>query len=234
MPRPLRTSELTTPEAEYRTKAEWAYLQLRRWIQSGELEPGDRLDQEVLARRLKISRVPLRQALVKLRADGLVVGRPHAGATVAPLSLADAEDIYAARAALEPMLTEAAVVCCTDGTVCELEELISLQRKALDQGDRRGFLELDRKFHERLYGEAGYPTSLDLVQRLRDLSDRYVAAYKGDALRSHATLVEHREIVRLCGMRDAAGAAHVMRAHVRQGIEYLRQRSETLDSSIAQ
>jgi DNA-binding GntR family transcriptional regulator len=231
MPRPLRTSELTTPDAEYRTKAEWAYLQLRRWIQSGELEPGDRLNQEVLAGRLKISRAPLRQALVKLQADGLVVGRPHAGATVAPLSLADAGDIYAARAALEPMLTEAAVVCCTEGAVRELEELISLQRKALDQGDRRDFLELDRKFHERLYGEAGYPTSLDLVQRLRDLSDRY-AAYQGDARRSHATLVEHREIVRLCGMRDAAGAAHVMRAHVRQGIEYLRQRSETLDTSI--
>lgn len=224
----------STNETGFRTKADWAYLQLRRWIQSGAIEPGMRLDQEDLAARLGISRVPLRQALVKLQADGLVVSRPHAGATVAPLSLADAEDIYAARAVLEPMLTEAAVERMVDETVRELERFTTEQQKALEAGDRQYFLQLDRQFHERLYTETGYRTSLDIVQRLRDLSDRYVAAYQGDAQRSYTTLVEHREIVRLCGVRDGVGAARLMRDHVQHGIEYLRQRSATPDSTITQ
>jgi DNA-binding GntR family transcriptional regulator len=208
----------------FRTKADWAYQQLRRWIQSGALEPGERLDQEDLAMRLGISRVPLRQALVRLQAEGLVVGRPHAGATVAPLSLADAEDIYAARAALEPMLTGAAVARLSEGTVGDLEDLIGQQEKALQAGERQVFLALDRQFHDRLYQEAGYPTSLDLVQRLRDHSDRYVAAYQGDVQRSNATLMEHREIVRACASRDFDEAVRLMRAHVEHGIEYLRRR----------
>lgn len=220
-------------ETGYRTKADWAYLQLRRWIQSGALEPGERLDQEDLAARLGISRVPLRQALVKLQADELVVSRPHASATVAPLSLADAEDIYAARAALEPMLAEAAVARMADDTVRELEWFTGEQQKALEAGDRAHFLELDRRFHERLYAGASYRTSLDLVRRLRDLSDRYVAAYQGDAQRSYTTLIEHREIVRLCAARDGAGAARLVRDHVQHGIEYLRRRSATTDSTIS-
>lgn len=219
-------------EAGYRTKADWAYLQLRRWIQSGALEAEQRLDQEELAARLGISRVPLRQALVRLEADGLVVSRPHAGATVAPLSLAYAEDIYAARAALEPMLTEAAVARITDETVRALEWFIAQQQETLKRGDRSQLLELDRQFHTRLYSEAGYGTSLDLVQRLRDLSDRYVAAYQGDTQRSKATLREHREIVRLCSARDGPGAARLMREHVQHGIEYLRQCSASFDGTI--
>lgn len=215
----------TTIGAGYRTKSEWAYVQLRQWIQSGALGPEERLDQEDLAARLGISRAPLRQALVKLQADGLVSSRPHAGATVAPLSLADAEDIYAARSVLEPMLTEVATARMDENAVQELQLLIQEQEKMLKAGDRTEFLALDRQFHARLYSEAGYSTSIDLVDRLRDLSERYVAAYQGDAQRSDTTLIEHREIVRLCAEGDGAGAARAMRDHVSRGIEYLREKS---------
>ena len=233
MPATRLNPNMSADPAGYRTKAEWAYLQLRQWIQSGALEPEERLDQEDLAARLGVSRVPLRQALIKLQADGLVVSRPHAGATVAPLSLADAEDIYAARAVLEPMLTEIAAARIADEAVSELEHLTAEQQKALEAGDRAHFLSLDREFHERLYTEAGYRTSLDLVKRLRDLSERYVAAYQGEAERSNATLVEHREIVQLCAERDGVGAARAILDHVRHGIEYLRQRSAAEGNAIS-
>lgn len=207
----------------YRTKTEWAYIQLRRWIQSGELGAEQRLDQQQLAARLGVSRVPLRQALVRLQADGLVVGRHHVSATVAPLSFEHAEDIYAGRGALEPMLTEAAVRRLDDGTIRDLKYLLEEQQEALAAGKRPRFLELDRRFHSRLYQESGYRTSVDLVHRLRDLSDRYVAAFQGDAERSHSTLLEHHEIVRACASRDAAEAGRLVREHVRRGIEFLRQ-----------
>jgi DNA-binding GntR family transcriptional regulator len=224
-----QTPQLDLPpdSAGYRTKADWAYLQLRRWIQSGVLEAEQRLDQEELAARLGVSRVPLRQALVRLQAEGLVVGRPHLGANVAPLSLAHAEDIYAGRGALEPMLAKAAVARLSEDTLRDLDRLLDEQQSALEEGDRPLFLELDRRFHRRLYEEAGYRTSLELVQRLRDLSDRYVARFQGDPERSRSTLSEHREIVRACAARDATRAARLVREHVRHGIEFLRQASRT-------
>jgi DNA-binding GntR family transcriptional regulator len=214
--------DLSPDFSGYRTKADWAYLQLRRWIQSGALEADQRLDQEQLAGRLGVSRVPLRQALVRLQADGLVIAPPHVGATVAPLSLEHAEDIYAARAALEPMLTEVAVQRIDDASIGVLEALLDEQKNALEAGARALFLDLDRRFHTRLYEVSGYRTSVELVQRLRDLSDRYVAAFQGDTRRSQGTLREHREIISACLEHDAGKAARLMEEHVRRGIEFLR------------
>jgi DNA-binding GntR family transcriptional regulator len=225
VPGPKQTRQLDLPPEStgYRTKTEWAYIQLRRWIQSGELEAEQRLDQQQLAMRLGVSRVPLRQALVRLQADGLVVAHHHLSATVAPMSLEHAEDIYASRGALEPMLTEVAVQRLDDSTIRDLNSLLEEQQEALAAGLRPRFLELDRRFHNRLYQESGYHTSVDLVHRLRDLSDRYVAAFQGDAERSQSTLLEHHHIVRACASRDAAEAARLVRDHVRRGIEFLRQ-----------
>jgi DNA-binding GntR family transcriptional regulator len=225
VPRPKQAHQLNLlPESTgHRTKTEWAYIQLRRWIRSGELEADQRLDQQQLAERLGVSRVPLRQALVRLQADGLVVARHHFSATVAPLSFEHAEDIYASRGALEPMLAEAAVQRLDNGTIRDLNSLLDEQKEALAAGLRPRFLDLDRRFHNRLYQESGYHTSIDLVHRLRDLSDRYVAAFQGDAERSQSTLLEHHDIVRACTSRDAAEAARLVRNHVRRGIEFLRQ-----------
>ncbi|WP_166434071.1 GntR family transcriptional regulator [Roseovarius spongiae] len=231
---PRSKSSDAAGETGYRTKAEWAYLQVRGWIQSGILEPEERLDQEELAARLGISRIPLRQALVKLQSDGLIVSRPHAGATVAPLSLTDAEDIYAARAVLEPMLTEAAAATMGEEAIGELRQIVARQETAGEAGDRLLFLDLDREFHERLYHGAGYRISLDLVNRLRDLSERYVALYQGDAQRSQATLSEHDEILGHCAARDGAAAAAAMRDHIRHGIEYLRKRAGAPGSDISE
>jgi DNA-binding GntR family transcriptional regulator len=98
------------PLLEFRTKTEMAHEQLRRWIVSGRLAPGQRLDQAWLAGELRVSRMPLRQALLRLEADGLIHNEPHRGAIVAPLSLAELTDVYAARGAMESMLAEAGAV----------------------------------------------------------------------------------------------------------------------------
>lgn len=228
-----RGFDLEPDSAGYRTKADYAYLQLRRWIQSGALEAEQRLDQEELAGRLGVSRVPLRQALVRLQADGLVVGRPHVGASVAPLSLAHAEDVYAGRCALEPMLTVIAVPRLTDVIVQELDELCNEQERALGEGQRELFLSIDRRFHRRLYEVSGYDTSTALVERLRDLSDRYVAAFQGDAERSRRTLEEHRQILAKCATREAASAGRLVCEHIQRGIAFLRQMSRAAETGTA-
>lgn len=211
------------PGPGFRTKADWAYLQLRQWIQAGVLSPGQRLDQEQLAHRLAVSRVPLRQALVRLGADGLVLNRPHAGATVAPLSLADAEDIYASRNVLEVMLTEVAVPKLTEETLFRLGHNLQQQQQALEGGRLDSLLIVDRQFHELMYQPSGYARSLELVGRLRDLSDRYVAAYHNHRERATASLTQHRALYEACVAGDSVAAANLVHGHVIEGIYVLRQ-----------
>lgn len=199
-----------------------AYEQLRRWILTGRLKPGERLDQAWLARHMRVSRTPLRQALLRLTSERLVEAEPHRSAVVAPLSLIEVEDLYHSRRALETMLAEAAAAKLTETTLKQMRDLLLQQERAVKTGDADRFTELDREFHFALYRAAGYARAYDILEELRDSSDRYVrfyALYKNGAAES---LVEHRRILQLCADRDVAGIRHAVDHHVVRGLETLR------------
>ena len=207
----------------FRTKTDWAHLQLREWIQTGELAPGQRLEQERLAAELGVSRDPLRSALVRLQAEGLVVGRAHAGFSVAPLSLHEARDVYACREAVEVMLAATAAPLLDDDAVQGLEELLGRQRQAGGDRDLTSYLQLDRQFHELLYGRSFYTQSLDVVTRLRDLSDRYVFTFLGHTTHLQESLAEHAALLEACRDRDSRAVAEATRHHVTHGLTVLTE-----------
>ena len=132
---------------DYRTKVDVAYEQLRRWILTGRLKPGEKLDQAWLASRIKVSRTPLRQALLRLASERLVAAEPHRSAVVALLSLVEIEDLYQSRRALESMLAEAGAAKLTASTLKEMRDVLALQERAVKDGDPGRFTELDREFH---------------------------------------------------------------------------------------
>lgn len=207
---------------DYRTKVDVAYEQLRRWILSGRLKPGQKLDQAWLAGHIRVSRTPLRQALLRLASERLIDAEPHRSAVVAPLSLIEIEDLYQSRRALESMLAEAGASRVTESTIRQMEDVIEMQDRAVKAGDPDRFTELDREFHFALYRAAGYARAYDLIQGLRDSSERYVrfyAVYKDGAAES---LGEHRRILQLCVDRDLAGVRHEVEHHVMRGLETLR------------
>lgn len=207
---------------DYRTKVDVAYEQLRRWILTGRLKPGERLDQAWLARHMHVSRTPLRQALLRLASERLIDAEPHRSAVVAPLSLVEIEDLYQSRRALESMLAEAGATRLTQATVKQMQEVLDMQERAVKSGDPDRFTELDREFHFALYRAAGYARAYDIIQELRDSSERYVrfyAVYKDGAAES---LGEHRRILQLCVDGDVAGVKHMVEHHVIHGLEILR------------
>jgi DNA-binding GntR family transcriptional regulator len=206
----------------FRTKGEWAYLQIHHRIQTGQLEPEERLDQDRLARELGVSRVPIRQALIRLEAEGLVTSRPHVGATVAALSLDDADDVYASRGALESMLAGVAVPKLKPGMIKRLQEILDAQRSALNVDDHERFMSLDRLFHGELYRQSGYRHALELVDRLRDLSVRYVGVFLHSKERALAALAEHARILDACSRGDSEAAAAATREHIHYGLEVMR------------
>lgn len=224
--------------AEGRTKSQSAYALIRHWILIGRLEPGRRLDQEWLASTLQISRMPLRQALERLVAEGLVISTPHRSAVVAPLSEALLEDIYASRRALEGMLAEMGARKLTAADIGTLSALIEGQEQVVEGGDVEGYVRLDRKFHSTLYRASGYEQSCALIERLRDTSDRYIRFYASNNHGAHKSILEHWKILRAAEKGEAEKARELTERHIADGytvlVSIVRRHEQTFDESLSE
>jgi DNA-binding GntR family transcriptional regulator len=208
---------------DYKTKVDVAYEQLRRWILSGRLKPGEKLDQSWLATNIRVSRTPLRQALLRLAAERLIEAEPHRSAVVARLSLIEIEDLYQSRRVLESMLAEVGAARISELTLSEMRKVLDAQELAMTAGNPDRFTDLDREFHFLLYRAAGYARAYDITQGLRDASERYVrffTVYKSGAANS---LEEHRRILQLCVDRNVSGVRDEVEHHILHGLETLRQ-----------
>lgn len=201
----------------FRTKDQIVYEELRRWIVTGQLAPGDPIDQERIATALSVSRMPLRQALLRLEADGLITTWPHRTATVAALSVAEFQELYDLRLALEPMLAEAGSPRLEKEDLAELTRLQSRMEAASTAGELDEFVELDRRFHHAIYAASGFRWGLEIIVRLRDASDRYIYQF---AARDHGAVRscrEHRAILDACLTGPPATAAQLTRDHILGG-----------------
>jgi DNA-binding GntR family transcriptional regulator len=214
---PAPTAERAAPL----TKSTFAYTELRRQIVNGELAPGTRVDLNELCEVLNVSRMPVREALSRLDAQGLVEIRPQAATVVSMLSIADLRDTYDARTALETLLAAAAAERVTDDLVAEMRREIERQRVCAEDGDLEGFLVSDRSFHDHLYERAMRPRTRDMVQRLRDVADRYIYMFLQDASHRAQSIDEHLELVELCARHDRAALQAAVRAHVERGRDLL-------------
>jgi len=218
---PYRARRLETPVG---TKADHVYALLKQWIQTGRLEPGQPLTLDDLEQSLglDVSRMPLREALARLQADGLVQARAHRTARVAPLTVEEMHDIYAAREALEPMLASTAVPRCDAVELGMMAEQLKAQEAAVNNGDYPEFVRIDRQFHATLYRASGFHHSTRMVDQLRDISDRYVLAYASSGHRAHVGLDQHRDLLEACRQGDAEEVRRLTIAHVRDGVDVLR------------
>lgn len=206
---------------EHRTKSELVFEHLREWILSGRLAPGDRLDQEWLSEELRVSRMPLRAALLRLEAEGLIKSQPYRGATVAPVSRSELEDVYASRDALETMLAEVAIGRIPSGAITDLRDNLDAQHDAVDAQDFSRFAALDRTFHDLVYRASGYVHGCQMVDRLRDISERYIRIYASTEGGAAASLLEHRMLLDALTASDPAAAVDVVRQHLERGRDVL-------------
>ena len=102
------------------TKTEAVFEELRQWIESGELQAGERLTETALARRLGVSATPVREALRLLQVSGLITHRPHHGAVVRTMTDRELEEIMDLRAAIEPLAAARAATMATSDQRAEI------------------------------------------------------------------------------------------------------------------
>ncbi|MFE3142923.1 GntR family transcriptional regulator [Streptomyces scopuliridis] len=221
---PKRPAPVVAPAPWSLRKTDWAYQQLREWILSGRLAPGQRLSQERLAGELGISRGPLRDALSRLATENLVVDRPHQKWMVAEVSVADARDVYNGRAALEGMLAAAAAQAAEPeraARCADLDELLARQAEAAGAADMARLRRLDRLFHDTIYALAAMPASVGALDHLRARSDRYIALYLADTGRAHTSVEEHTRILDALKSGDGEQLSLLTRDHVLCGLTTL-------------
>jgi len=161
---------------ETRTLAEQIAARLRHDVLSGELPPGQRLSQEALAEQFEVSRVPVRDALRMLHAEGLITTHPRFGTTVTELTVGDLEELYEMRLALEPVVARLATPNMRPADVAEMERRLRDMATASVPGAE--WFEAHAAFHRALNERSGRRRMCELVDSLRSQTERYVRAYQ--------------------------------------------------------
>jgi DNA-binding GntR family transcriptional regulator len=214
---------------------EIAYRYLRERILSGELEVGAPLRQEDIAKRLGISRLPVREALSQLDADGLAVLRPRRGYVVTSLSEDDIDDIFDVQGLLEAHAVHLATLKRTDKDTARLDALLNHLDKlaSSDPFDVISYGRAVTEFHSHLMDAARRPYLSRLIQNSRNILERYVRLASEDRGESHH---EHHAIVEAYRAGDAEACAQLCRSHVentRQRLKkILEQRRASSESSM--
>jgi len=207
---------------ERRTVAAEAAEILRRRILSGEIKAGQPIRQEQIAQDLGVSRIPLREALKQLEAEGFVTIAPHKGAVVSTLSAAEAEELFALRFQLESWLLREAIPRMQEADFAHLDAIIdeslapdNMADGALTpQGKLMHWGEINWQFHEALYRPAGRPLSLRFLKRIHDNLDRYLRLQIAITRDWDRAYRDHQDLIAYSRERDVAGALALLERHI--------------------
>ncbi|WP_018151097.1 GntR family transcriptional regulator [Leeia oryzae] len=187
---------------------------LRTRILNGELPDGSQLRQEALSLEFGVSRVPVREALRQLEAEGLIQIFDHKGAIVTQFSLSDIKELLDIRVMVECDLISRATQAKQPGAFDEAEKLLQQFEEALKKQDIGLWGRLNAQFHMALYRPAGRPHSMALVESLLNKTERYTRMQILYADFSEQALQEHRNLLAFCKQGDAAKATSYLKEHI--------------------
>ncbi|MGP4017421.1 GntR family transcriptional regulator [Saccharopolyspora sp. 5N708] len=204
------------------TTQEFVLDELRKSIVSGELAPGQPIRQDTIAGRLGVSRVPLREALKTLEAEGQVIYQPHRGYSVAELSLSDLLEVYRMRELLESEAARVAIGRFTDADLTRITEAQLDVEKAADGGDLVAMIAANRRFHFALLEPSGMPRLLRILRTLWDATDAYRAVYYNSDANRERVRREHDAIVAAAADHRAEELVRLLDEHRRHAVDALR------------
>jgi DNA-binding GntR family transcriptional regulator len=185
---------MSSVQLDIRTLSDRLVDVVRDFILSGVIAADVPIRQDALAAELRVSKIPLREALARLEQDGLVVSHPNRGFFVRPMSPEEAEEIYALRLKLEP---DAAADACLRADDADREQARqALALFDIDAAAQRPTVgALNRAFHLALVRPGGQRVTTNIVARLHVLADRYVRKHLEPKGRFHNAEAEHHEIL---------------------------------------
>ncbi|MBN9446532.1 MAG: GntR family transcriptional regulator [Bosea sp.] len=199
---------------KHRTLSSAIVDQLRQAILDGSYPAGSQLRQDALAQAYAVSRIPVREALFQLEAEGFVKIVPHKGAIVSGLSLDEINDVFELRKLLEPRLLASSIPAMTAADFEAVAGMEAAFEEAMSAGDisRWGLLNAD--FHLALYARATQPRTLSIVAGLLQTSDRYTRLQLQRGSSIERAQAEHNELISLCRNGQLAEAERLLIDHI--------------------
>jgi DNA-binding GntR family transcriptional regulator len=190
-----------------------AYELIRHKIITLELPPLSAIDEQALMEDLGLGRTPIREALQRLAAEGLVFFAPRRGMFVADVSLTDLQKVFELRMILEGFCARLAAERITDGQMAEMEALIH-DLEAVPEGSSKALMALDERFHELLYQAADNKFLAESLRRLHALSFRIWHLVLDRLGNVRGAMEQHVQITRALQAGDGKRAETLVQRHV--------------------
>jgi DNA-binding GntR family transcriptional regulator len=203
-----------TAPIKHRTLSSALVDHIRQAILDGSYPAGAQLRQDALASQHQVSRIPVREALFQLEAEGFVRIVAHKGAVVSGISLEEINDVFALRGLLEPRLLADAGPRMSAADIEVMTAMEEEFEKAIASGDAARWGELNAAFHLALYARTTLPRTLAIVAGLLQTSERYTRLQLSKASSLTRARDEHGELVRLCEAGKLAEAGVLLSAHI--------------------
>lgn len=204
--------------SERRTASDHVADALRQAIISGQFEDGEELNQVELSQHFKVSRVPIREALRRLQAEGLVSAEAHRRAAVIGFNSARIAEVFEVRALLESFMLEDAAKALTKADLAALIELCDAMDATEDHAE---WLQLNHDFHRALLAPSGSQVAITLVEQISTQVERYLHR-SGGVHRPKEAGREHRQIVNALRRGDITRAREILRRHILKTSEQVR------------
>ncbi len=209
---------MTDPDTQHISSGEAAYASLIDALRSGDYAPGDRLREEDVAKRLKLSRTPVREALRKLENNGIVEHRPRIGAVIRKLAQTEIVELYEMRIVLE---RTAASMAAQHGSEAEFDALDDMNARILDAQDTPTLgAAINQDFHEALYRAARNRFLLASAEAVNNALILLGPTTYLDPDRVRIVVAQHNDVITALRQRDGDRAADAAEAHLQTSLRY--------------
>jgi DNA-binding GntR family transcriptional regulator len=197
---------------------------LRDQIIRGEIPEGAQLRQDAIASQYQVSRIPVREALRQLDAEGLIAIVPNRGAVVPTLSPDDIEELFSIRALLEPEVLKLSIPHLTEEDFAEAQAILRTYVSELRRDDHvSAWGRLNWQFHSTLYSRANQPRFMAIIRNVNNSGERYTRLQLYLTHGIKRANEEHHQILELCRGRDVAAACKLLRQHIEYAGQSLKE-----------
>jgi DNA-binding GntR family transcriptional regulator len=207
---------MENPELRFKTAEHVVYEYLRDCILTGKLRGGVRLDQDEIAAHLGFSRMPVREAIKRLDAEGLVVSRPHRGVTVTTLGPDAVLELFEMRGVLEGLAVSTALRTLGEPALGELFVRLDDMLARLDavQSDPIVWVQRHQELHQTICAAASRPYLVATIQKLHQSVAPYTRLYLSGYKVAEMPGFDHRALLEAMKRGDPDTAGRAMRDHI--------------------
>jgi DNA-binding GntR family transcriptional regulator len=197
---------------------------LRDQIIRGEIPEGAQLRQDAIATQYHVSRIPVREALRQLDAEGLISIVPNRGAIVPALSPDDIRELFSIRALLEPEVLKLSIPHLKEEDLSQAEAVLAKYVSELKREDHvSAWGRLNWQFHSILYSRANQPRFMAIIRNVNNSGERYTRLQLYLTHGMKRANEEHHQILDFCRERDVTAACKLLRQHIQYAGESLRK-----------